>query len=411
LCLGGLPATIAVAADERCLLAAPAAAAPASAGHGPRLFLLCASGLYCARLMGWQERLSTLQGIGKWRLALHVALASHRSQAARHGRPPGDPAAPPHQQQLEQWMLNLAAGHVQATLAECAHPMATAAAAAAVAADDDDAAAAGDGGGGGGPDSPSTAIAAALEPEAPAAVADAARVAICACLLLRSPETLFDRIFALFRRYRQTAAFLDALEPYILADALPSLAPEARALATLCRWPPPLATAASGRRRCCCCWPLIPTTLLLILSFVPCRRCPNNQKPCLSRARAREQVVQALVERFASLGQPERVERCVLHLDLMSLDLDQVRARAPALGCFFAGLRVWAGGDRCSGRRALSLNRINAPFPPGALGAGHPPVRAPPAAVRPGLHLHPNPRLPEADGRPPACRGGRQRRR
>jgi hypothetical protein len=38
-------------------------------------------------------------------------------------------------------------------------------------------------------------------------------------------------------------------------------------------------------------------------------------------------VVQALVERFAALGQPERVERCVLHLDLASLDLDQARAQ------------------------------------------------------------------------------------
>lgn len=238
----------------------------ARAGHGPRLFLLCASGLYCARLLGWQERLSTLQGIGKWRLGLHVALASHRSQAARHGRPPGDPGGPPHQLQLEQWMLNLAAGHVQATLAECAHPMAAAAAAAAAVADDDgeDAAAVGDDGGGA--ELPSTVRLAAAEPEAPAAVRDAARVAICACLLLRSPETLFDRIFALFRRYRQTAALLDALEPYILADALPSLAPEARAP----RRTVPLAAALAARRRS------LPTTLVAIAAR---RRCSFLSPP------------------------------------------------------------------------------------------------------------------------------------
>jgi hypothetical protein len=38
--------------------------------------------------------------------------------------------------------------------------------------------------------------------------------------------------------------------------------------------------------------------------------------------------MQALVEHFAAKGEPERVERCVLHLSIASLDLDQVRAPA-----------------------------------------------------------------------------------
>lgn len=36
---------------------------------------------------------------------------------------------------------------------------------------------------------------------------------------------------------------------------------------------------------------------------------------------------QALVDRCAAAGEAARVERCVLHLDLASLDLNQVRWR------------------------------------------------------------------------------------
>lgn len=39
------------------------------------------------------------------------------------------------------------------------------------------------------------------------------------------------------------------------------------------------------------------------------------------------EVMQALVEHFAARGQPERVERCVLHLSIAALDLDQVGAQ------------------------------------------------------------------------------------
>ena len=35
-------------------------------------------------------------------------------------------------------------------------------------------------------------------------------------------------------------------------------------------------------------------------------------------------LLQALVQHFAAVGQPERVEGCVLHLSIASLDLDQV---------------------------------------------------------------------------------------
>lgn len=37
-------------------------------------------------------------------------------------------------------------------------------------------------------------------------------------------------------------------------------------------------------------------------------------------------MVQALVEHFSGHGQPEAVERAVLHMDIASLDLNQVTA-------------------------------------------------------------------------------------
>ena len=39
-------------------------------------------------------------------------------------------------------------------------------------------------------------------------------------------------------------------------------------------------------------------------------------------------VTQALVEHFSGAGQPEAVERAVLHMDIASLDLNQVTASA-----------------------------------------------------------------------------------
>lgn len=40
-----------------------------------------------------------------------------------------------------------------------------------------------------------------------------------------------------------------------------------------------------------------------------------------------ELVLQALVEHFSANGQPEAVERAVLHMDIASLDLNQVSDR------------------------------------------------------------------------------------
>lgn len=93
--------------------------------------------------------------------------------------------------------------------------------------------------------------------------ATAAQAAVCTSLLLQCAPVLFDRIFNLFAQYGQLPAFLETLEGHVTAGRLPYLAPE---------------------------------------------------------------VMQALVDHFSALGQPQRVERCVLHMNITSLDLNQVGA-------------------------------------------------------------------------------------
>eukprot|EP00955_Chlamydomonas_euryale_P015390 164869-Chlamydomonas_euryale.AAC.2 len=63
----------------------PLAACPeAVAGHGSRVVLLGESGtLYCSRLMSWQERLRTLQELGKWPLALALGLRFYKVRMER----------------------------------------------------------------------------------------------------------------------------------------------------------------------------------------------------------------------------------------------------------------------------------------------------------------------------------------
>ncbi|WIA29507.1 hypothetical protein OEZ86_012008 [Tetradesmus obliquus] len=48
------------------------------------------------------------------------------------------------------------------------------------------------------------------------------------------------------------------------------------------------------------------------------------------------EVMQALVQHFAAVGQPERVEGCVLHLSIASLDLDQVIRLCEGCGLYSA---------------------------------------------------------------------------
>ncbi|KAG6667166.1 vacuolar protein sorting-associated protein 8 homolog isoform X1 [Carya illinoinensis] len=86
-------------------------------------------------------------------------------------------------------------------------------------------------------------------------------VAVEFCVHIKRTDILFDEIFSKFLAVQQRETFLELLEPYILKDMLGSLPPE---------------------------------------------------------------IMQALVEHYSSKGWLQRVEQCVLHMDISSLDFNQV---------------------------------------------------------------------------------------
>ncbi|KAM3746639.1 hypothetical protein ACB098_06G216300 [Castanea mollissima] len=86
-------------------------------------------------------------------------------------------------------------------------------------------------------------------------------VAVEFCVHIKRTDILFDEIFSKFVAVQQRDTFLELLEPYILKDMLGSLPPE---------------------------------------------------------------IMQALVEHYSSKGWLQRVEQCVLHMDISSLDFNQV---------------------------------------------------------------------------------------
>ncbi|KAL0048183.1 hypothetical protein WJX82_009442 [Trebouxia sp. C0006] len=91
--------------------------------------------------------------------------------------------------------------------------------------------------------------------------AGAADTAIEVCILIKRAEVLWEGIYPRYLARKQQGILLERLLPHILASKLPSFPPE---------------------------------------------------------------VMQALVEHFSGAGQPEAVERAVLHMDIASLDLNQV---------------------------------------------------------------------------------------
>ncbi|KAJ0479069.1 putative transcription factor WD40-like family [Helianthus annuus] len=86
-------------------------------------------------------------------------------------------------------------------------------------------------------------------------------VAVEFCVHIKRTDILFDEILSRFESVKQKETFLELLEPYILKDMLGSLPPE---------------------------------------------------------------IMQALVEHYSAKGWLQRVEQCVLHMDISSLDFNQV---------------------------------------------------------------------------------------
>ena len=112
-------------------------------------------------------------------------------------------------------------------------------------------------------------------------VLSCAGIAIELCLGLRATDCLFGDVWRVFSRFGQRDALLEMLEAPIVADRVPRLAPE---------------------------------------------------------------IMQALVEFFTAKGEPERVERCVLHMDIGSLDFNQVTRLCQQHGLYSALLYIFNRG-------------------------------------------------------------------
>ncbi|KAK9804391.1 hypothetical protein WJX72_010740 [[Myrmecia] bisecta] len=213
----------------------------ALAGSTERLLLLATEGVRTARLLSWQERLAALRDMGAWEHALHLGLAALQvARSSQAASTPGEqtPDGPLANAELP-WpgagrgadvaaiataLQNLLLGYLDAALPQAGQQ-------------------------------PQHG-----EAEAQVAAA-AAETAIEVCLVVRRPAVLWEEVFPRFQAGRVGGVLLEHLQPHILADQLPTLAPE---------------------------------------------------------------VMQALVEHFSRSGRPDAVERCVLHMDIASLDFNQV---------------------------------------------------------------------------------------
>ena len=84
--------------------------------------------------------------------------------------------------------------------------------------------------------------------------------------------------------------------------------------------------------------------VMAMLEVLACAFPPPSEYPLLTPPLLTLLLIsQALVEHCSALGRPERVERCVLHLDVLSLDLDQVRDMGSISGSRYGQARAcWA---------------------------------------------------------------------
>jgi hypothetical protein len=213
----------------------------AVAAGGDQILILTSRGVRVVHLMTWQQRLSTLVGLGKLELALLCAVRLHLGAAgADRGLWPADWAPPAEAEEVSRQLLTILRALVDSKLGSLEADRAAAAAAGVLNAAEN-----------AGTDVQSVEDAAE----------QLADVAINACLLLDRPDSLFSDVAPRFLSSPLSAALLRQLEPRVLGDELPHLAPE---------------------------------------------------------------VVQALVEHFSAAGAPHRMERCVIKLDVLSLDLNQL---------------------------------------------------------------------------------------
>eukprot|EP00887_Chlorella_sp_A99_P007106 scaffold2.g7106.t1 len=241
-------------------------------GYGEQALLLTSGGVRVLQQLTWQQRLSALVGRGRLEAALLAAVRAYHAAAGDSGGggggwPADGAGADPGE--VSRQLLTVLCCYLDQGLAQLG-----AAATAAPPAQQQ----------------PRDGAGAAGAGAAPAAARLAATAVAC-CLLLGAPESLFGDVFPRFQAAGRgcLAAFLSELVPHVLADQLPSLAPE-----------------VGGACGC-----------------------------------VEVRVMQALVEHYVALGQPEQVERIVLHLDILSLDLNQLIPLCVAHGLSSALLHIF----------------------------------------------------------------------
>ena len=224
------------------------------AAGGDQMLLLTSRGVRVVHLLTWHQRLSTLVSQNKLELALlfgarlylGTQMGSHAVRAVKEAWP-ADVASPAEAETVTRQLLTILRALVASKLEDLTmhhHQMTQ---------------------------KPSILNQAAEQ------LVDSA---LNTCLLLSRSDALFDDIAPKFLSSPFSAAFLHQLEPRILADELPSLAPE---------------------------------------------------------------VMQALVEHFAQSGQHDRVERCVIKLDILSLVLNQLIPLCLRHGLYGALVHIFNG--------------------------------------------------------------------
>nr|POE99212.1 vacuolar protein sorting-associated protein 8 like [Quercus suber] len=120
-------------------------------------------------------------------------------------------------------------------------------------------------------------------------------VAVEFCVHIKRTDIILDEIFSKFVAVQQRDTFLELLEPYILKDMLGSLPPE---------------------------------IMQALVEHYSSKGWLQRVEQCVLHMDISSldfnQIMQALVEHYSSKGWLQRVEQCVLHMDISSLDFNQV---------------------------------------------------------------------------------------
>ncbi|KAL3676096.1 hypothetical protein R1sor_026044 [Riccia sorocarpa] len=229
--------------------------------RGAALYVLGPSQLWRARLLPWQDRIKALQNAGDSLGAFHIAMEIYDGRSQGvTGLPRGLDAM---RDAIMPTLLSLLSSYIDEAFAYLSLAFGSSSSPAASESGTALASSAKSGHTTVGMEGPGEAKHSVEETavEVREQYARVGGVAIEFCVHIHKTDVLFENVFSKFDAVGQRGTFLELLEPYILKDMLGGLAPE---------------------------------------------------------------VMQALVEHYSSRGWLNRVEQCVLHMDIASLDFNQV---------------------------------------------------------------------------------------